>query len=520
MNAHDFYTEQEIESVFREGINRFTPPAGLKQAIRERLFQHSEPQPTALPLGFRLWATNRKKLIVKVVKLSTPALAGCAAAVVIGLLLVNGSSNMYAQAVAAIEQAKTVHAQYFDVIDGETVKCGEMWYDANRRIREWNKAEDGTISERLDDGQFQWTYNSASGIAVKTKSRDAVGAVASLLKPDATLDELKKMKRLPQADTDIDGVACEAHVSEQRVFNETPLRWVLWVDNQHRGRRSERQRLVAGQWVPKRRCEVAYDRAFPDDRLKPQFGPSVEILDLADRGPFNLEGPLLQGTVLGLVLAVHEVERLDDNGSVLLTWSIRPTQDTLKQLGTISFHANELSLCGDAVVEAEWKRLPQGVRWVNPRKIAALTLDGGIQTNWTILVPRGAWARPIQAIDLEFCVHSRGKLEEALRKDGQEVYVRKFRLGELPLPEEAVPMNKICREVYERVAWAEAQLGNKLRASCMRLSTEEDKEELIESGLVTTRELEGIHVSYSAPSRVAPEQFVKSVQAEYERLTK
>jgi len=522
MNANDFYTEQKIELAFREGINRLSPPTGLKDAIRQRLFRHSEPQVNALVLGSKLWKTNRKELIVKIVKWSTPALAACAAIVVTGLLLANGSSHAYAQAIQAIKQARTVHAQYFNVIDGETVKVGEIWYDANRGIREWNKAKDGTISERLDDGEFQWTYNSATGTAVKTKSRYPVGAVASILKPNEMFDELIKTKRLPQEDIDIRGVACEAHVTEQRVFNETQLRWVLWIDNQHRGHRSEEQRLVAGQWVADQRCEATYDRPLPDDRLKPQFGPSVEIVDLVDHGSFNVEESLLQGTVLGLVLAVHDVERLD-NGSVLLMWSIRPTQDTLQQFGTITPQPGARNVYGDAVIESDWwKRVPQGVRWVKPMGIAKWTLDG-IQTKWTILMPRGVWARPIQAIDLQFSVHSRGKLQEALRKDGQQWYVQYFRLGELSLPEKAVPMNKVCRQVYERVAWAEAQFGGELTLTGrIRSLTEQEKQEQIEHGGATTRETEKAFVTpwHHAPSRIAPEQFIKDVQGNYERLIK
>lgn len=520
MNANDFYTEQELELAFREGINRFSPPTGLKEAIRQRLFRHSQREVNALPLGSTLWKTNRKELIVKIVKWFAPGLAACAAIVVIGLLLANGSSNVYAQATQAIEQARTVHAQYFNVIDGETVKWAEIWYEANRGIREWTKAKDGTISERLDDGQFQWTYNSASGTAVKTKSHDPVGAVASILrpKPNAMFDELiEKTKRLRQADIDIRGVACEAHVTEQRVFNETQLRWVLWIDDQQRGHRSEEQRLVAGQWVADARCEVTYDRPLPDDRLKPQFGPSVEIVDLVDSGPFNVKESLLQGTVLGLVLAVHEVERLG-NGSVLLMWSIRPTQDTLQQFGTITPRPGARNVYGDAVVESDWKR----VRWVKPMEIARWTFDG-IQTNWTILIPRGGWDRPIQAIDLQFSVHSRGKLQQALRKDGQQWYVQKFRLGELSLPEKAVPMNKVCRQVYERVAWAEAQFGGQLALTGRTRSlTEEEKQEQIEHGGATTRETEKAFATswHHAPSRIAPEQFIKDVEANYERLMK
>jgi hypothetical protein len=316
---------------------------------------------------------------------------------------------------------------------------------------------------------------------------------------------------------DIRGIACQAHVAEPRVVNETRLRWVIWVDSQRRGQRSEEQRLVAGQWVADARCEVTYDRPLPDDRLKPRFGPGVEIVDLVECRPFNVKESLLQGTVLGLVVAVHEVERLD-NGSVLLMWSIRPTQETLQQLGPITYRpAAAINVYGDAVVESDWKQ----VRWVKPMEIARWTLDG-IQTNWTILMPRGVWAGPIQAIDLQFSVYSRGKLQQALRKDGQQWYVQKFRLGELSVPEKAVAMNKACRQVYERVAWAEAQCGDGLALRGRgRSLTEAEKQEHIAHG-ARRRELEEAFVmpwDYR-PSRIAPEQFVKDVQANYERLMK
>ena len=458
----------------------------------------------------RLWRWARPAAV---------AAAACAAVILIVSMLHDGTASVYAQAIEALKQARTAHAEGFRIKDGKPVKEIEIWYDASHGVRERSVKADGTVQERLDDGKAQWIYLSSTKTAIKTRSSDPVGVITKLLNYDQKMEKMK-FERLAQADKSIDGVACLAYAS---VFPEGKTRKVLWIDNKHRVRRFDRELLGNGQWMMDRSTVIVYDQPIPRERLQPDFGPGVAVVDsTAFKEIVNLDRNILKAEILGLVLAVHEAHRLD-NGTILLVWSIRPTPATIAKLGPLSSKRHGTKLYGDAQITNLWPR-PRDQGHLQPMELATWTQDG-VQVQWTVLIPKGQWPESTKVLPLHFSVYSRYELQKAFEKDGQEWYRFQVPLGELTLPdEEPQPTEKAHRRVYE-------QAGAVYNASAFQSAVsvtgknrplnEQEKQDLIKNGMQDARSVETMSTTpQHRPNELTPEQFIENVQHNYECLMK
>jgi len=268
------------------------------------------------------------------------------------------------------------------------------------------------------------------------------------------------------------------------------------------------------------RCKIAYDQPLPKERFDPTFGVGVKVVDLTKATPMALEKSLIRKEVLGLVLTVHKVLRLD-HGSLMLAWSHRPTKETLSR-HRASHTMSSGNVLGRAEVQTGWRRLEDGTeRSIQPMNIAVWNGDG-VGTAWTVLIPKGPWPRPLEAIDLQFRVYTSGTLKEELEKKKQPWFLYRFDLGRLDLPEEAVTMEAACREVYQHAAWVHTRYGPRtvLLTGKMRPLTEKEKEYEMKRFGRTRKEVEGITIEpLHEVSRITPDEFVENVQANYTKLT-
>ena len=96
-----------------------------------------------------------------------------------GWILLAPGQLSYAQVLAALERAKTVHAVEEALRDGKWDVGAEVWYQPGKGIIE-QSGEGKTLYRRIDDGATQWRYRGATDTAVKSKRLSGRGLVIYL----------------------------------------------------------------------------------------------------------------------------------------------------------------------------------------------------------------------------------------------------------------------------------------------------------------------------------------------------
>ena len=105
-----------------------------------------------------------------------------AASISLLVFLAMGERSVYAQAIAAIVKAHSVHgvALTFDREGNQTSDRTEIWYDASRGVRE-ELSHPHVRSTRIDNGTHEWKYRGKANTVVKGPSRDPVGMVKNVI---------------------------------------------------------------------------------------------------------------------------------------------------------------------------------------------------------------------------------------------------------------------------------------------------------------------------------------------------
>ncbi len=487
------------------------PPQGPSMLVLEqtlRAVHRAQTEPKRISLLERFRKMN------KFIKYAIEATAAAILVIVIGLLiLLSGgrNSSVWAQAVDALEQADSVHFEVFAIRDGKQVKDAELWYARGRGVRERSLSSDGKVSERVDNGTFQWVYQSDRKSAIKSKSTDPVSSVRKILGYENKMKDMK-LQRLPEIDRTIDGVVCQAYERQPRYKG---VRRIVWVEDAKRPRRSERQRFEDGKWSAYTWVTFTYDKPLPENIFQPDFGPGVAVIDTTKGSPLDLNGNLLSGEVLGLVLTVHEVYRLD-NDAILVAWSVQPSEETAKKFGSISSSQKTPKHYGDAQMTSP-KLLPSEKGHVQPLTIAQCSRHA-VQTQWTVLIPKGGWTKPVNAVRMDFIVHARGELQRDLEKKGQKSWLRGFVLGDLPLPKEAVSVQKAYRRVYGQAAAMHqvSKRGQVLLTGKNRPLNEREKEQRARTGDVDVEKMSTTPMH--APDRITPDEFIENIEHNYHLL--
>jgi hypothetical protein len=370
-------------------------------------------------------------------------------------LFLSGPKTLYAQTLKALEKARTIHAIGKDKRDGQWQQNAEIWYERGVGVVEQENVH-GQINVRIDNGQYQWRYAGGTQAAMKTKSTDpdAMGVVAKLL----NLRELEeRFTGGPVGTKTVDGVECRVY---SKSGPDNTWRMEIWIDNDMRVRGWEKSRKTAsGQWEAYQTALVEYDISIAKSRFSPDFGPGVAVIDAAAiagdkfwEKRFDLQNALYTNEAFGLVFAVHQLKRCE-GGLVFLVSSIRPTTDTIRELGPIdSSRGAGSGGYGDFQLDSSWERLPDGTeRSYQPWTLAQLK-HNGLEVHWDILIPKGSWPEKVNECILSAYIHTRSKLQEKLEKAGSEWW-RRFRpLTILPLPETTTSLSDVIASVY-----AEAQ---------------------------------------------------------------
>ncbi len=268
--------------------------------------------------------------------------AGAAlAAAALGLLVLAPPATLQAQVEQALAKAGTAHIVISAPDERGVRRRAEIWYARGRGFRA--EAPDEIVQ---DDGRQQWTWRpgAAGGelVVAQRASRGAAGMIAGMFHlGDAPAAWGRQ--RSPEHDRAVGGRPClglvitpparpvAAENGRDPVPDLHPPRFVVLTDPDERIVSIEEQRPAGGGWQTGREVVIAYDVEVPAEKLAVQLPAGARVID-ADRAleeRFPLERALARAEAGGLLFAVHEVQRGEDD-TVYAVSSVRGTPAYLK----------------------------------------------------------------------------------------------------------------------------------------------------------------------------------------------
>lgn len=379
-------------------------------------------------------------------------LLATAASVSMFVFFVLGERSVYAQVIAAIANSRTVHAvRYLYDDDGEqTQNSSEIWYDAEKGVREESTLE-GVKSFRIDDGTHEWMYRGVPNTVVKNISRDPIGRIKDILEPLRFLEKLNgKIDDSLEPPTGLEN--CIAYVAD-RMPDAADFRAICWVDEQKRLRRFEGFRQQSGQWHISQRIDLKYDLDIPADKLLADFGDARLIDRTVAMKPFAADKVVASGEKLGVVIGVHDVRRLNDDAVFVMSTS-RPSEEVERRFGKIDPHREGF---GARYGSYEWgtngRRLPNH-NWqegVYPIELARWS-HGGVGFHWVLLLRASRMLRDDSTMPIGLHIYSRGKWQDALKKEGKPWYISQATdVMTIPVPEPTNSLDDVLDDVYQQI---------------------------------------------------------------------
>jgi hypothetical protein len=416
MKADD--KDKELEGLIRSALGRdrlrFDFPR-WKQAHRKSIEAFQSPtQPPSVR------SAHSFSRYLKFHRRSAAGLVVAAAVLVIaGLLLVgDGQQTLCAQALKAIEEARTLHMTTKEYRDGKHVKDHEIWYDRRTGMREQERYENRT-DVRIDNGQYEWRYAEGGAYLGRQKSyRDNDELVLELC---ATWQHFHP-RRVPSGDVLIGGLPCRMYV-----ISDPDSSCSLWADEQSRVRRVE-QTYTVRPWEGRTHLamEIEYDVQIDPQRFEPPSDSHVKTVDprrLIEQ-QYPLDTALFTRETLGFTFAVHRLERCRE-GFKYLVCSNRLTDQTRRKTET----NHPWTFYGSAAL----REVPAGSYYDRLELLASMN-NHGIRVDWYLLLPEGDKAVETAGCDVNVEVSVANQLEETLKAEGAPLR-ENFRLV---LPKETV----------------------------------------------------------------------------------
>lgn len=379
-----------------------------------------------------------------------------AAAVMCVLLLVfnNAESTLYAQVIASIRKARTVHALGYAPQDGRMEKVNEIWYERGAGIKVAGKY-DGNERVVIDNGQWRWEHRQNNHFAVRNKSLGIDGLPREITEPSRYLD---KCVRDSAGDMLVDGVPCELYVGSYPGRSGS-TRLMFWISHERRPRRFEERVLENGIWKTVELAQVEYDIDFDSSVFEPNFGPGVDIVNgdemLVDTvngakmldAHFSLDNAVFTKEEMGLVFAVHEIKRCQSDLIFAVT-SLRPSEQTLKDIKSEDPRAHNY---GDYHFGSCWERTDGRDTSFSPIELGWI-YHGGLVVKWTVFVPNGFEAGQVTQCKFDLDpLFTEGKLAMKRTETGLPVRERLKPIVTLLLPDEQVSLENLVGGVYDVV---------------------------------------------------------------------
>jgi outer membrane lipoprotein-sorting protein len=416
------------------------PSPDVESRLQQRMRQHwrsiDEQQQ---PVGWwSQWLPNTPGRLV--------AACGVAAAVLfvapLVLHMLFSSQSVYAQVLAGVRRAHTIHAEGVRIKDGEKTDTAEIWYDAERGVRE----DFGKEGVRIDDGQFEWVYRAAANTVVKGPSRDPVGDIEEMLRPVKAIDRLSG-KRTQELDAAFDGAECRAFVAMP--IRAAAMRLVLWLDDRNRLIRFEEQLNVDGVWTLDERIDMQYDVPIPDERFAANFPPETRLIDrTAVLEGFDLEDASATAERLGIVLAIHEVRRVGDDTVFVMSTS-RASQEVIDRFGKIDSRHDGDKVYGQFTWSSNGRRLPDH-RWRAGMRVVPLASwrKDGVDYQWVVLRNTSSWIQDDGRLPVGFRVYTRSEWQKALKSAGKPWHRNERDVLSLNVPADSEELEAVLAHVY------------------------------------------------------------------------
>ncbi|MCJ7675472.1 MAG: hypothetical protein MUO33_10020 [Sedimentisphaerales bacterium] len=384
-------------------------------------------------------------------------------AVFLGMYFVGnpfGSNVTFAQVVESMKKARTIHAVGYAPQDGRMQKANEIWYERGVGIKfAWTHEKEWRVV--IDNGQWLWKYRQGDHFAERNKSLGIDNLPREITEPSRYLD---KCVRDSAGDMVVDGVLCELYVGSYPNKPDS-TRLMYWIDQERRPRRFEEKVLEKGIWKTIELGQVAYDIAFDRSVFDPNFGQDVDIVngpdfdsdlgagvEIADGAKilgahFSLEKAIFTKEEMGLIFAVHELRRCQDDLIFALT-SLRPSEQTLKDIKSEDPRAHNY---GDYHFGSCWERTDGRDTSFSPIELGWI-YHGGLVVKWTVFVPNGFEAGQVTQCKFDLdSLFTEGKLAMKRTETGLPVRERLKPIATLPLPDEQVSLENLVGGVYDVV---------------------------------------------------------------------
>ena len=380
-----------------------------------------------------------------------------AAMLMLALLLFGNTRNatLYAQIINAMEKTATFYAQGYGLQEGQMVKIYETWYKHNAGIKmTWQ--DNGITKCLIDDGRFCWTYQQSQGFAVKRQSVNTENCI-----PKEITETIRYVEKCTKDGIElINNVPCRLYTGS---YPDKPdsTRVMFWIDANSRLRRFQEKVLENNVWKTIEQVDIEYDVNIDISLFKPAFGASVEIIDedriLGDR--FSLEKAVFKREEMGLIFAVHEIQRCQDD-LIFTVSSLRPTEETIREIAAGDTRAWNY---GDYQFGSCYERIDNeghGTSY-SPVEVAWFYCNGLI-VRWTVFVPRGFEAGILNECKLELhYLYASGKLAAKRKEAGLPDRVRIKPIAVLPLPENTESIESRLSQTYNVIKMLEPMTAEK-----------------------------------------------------------
>jgi len=432
----------------------------------------------------------------------TKLVAAAAVVILIISLFVTLSepTSIYAQIVAALNDAQTLHVSVKTYHDGQWHEGSEIWYDRGVGLARFDY-DSGKESVRIYTGTHMWQHSSGNDFAVRTSDIDPDYFVAEL----TTIAPSQDFLREPSGDEIIDGFQCRLYIWSNK---DNIRRSRMWIDETNRVRQTDARYLSAdGLWQTSYIAEFKYDIPVERSVFSTDFGTNVKIIDTEDllEKQFSPKNAIYAKESLGLTFAVHDIEQCGD-GSVFVISSVRPMADSkevVTQRDPSVYNYGKFSLNPGRYAGKARSSLP-------PIELAQL-YHNGVEIKWYILLNCDSSIVQMGECELWVIMDNVGQLQRYRKAKGLKTWESIRPLVTLSISEPRRTVDEIIEDVYSQAQMLEPILST-VRLD-LSLEVVPDTTGLSRTGKLYKQRT-------VAPSEISLGEYTNEIMAEVNRLKK
>jgi hypothetical protein len=389
--------------------------------------------PSQVPIN--TWRIIMKSKITKLT-------AAAVVVLVLFLLFGDAQTTLYAQVIEALKKVRTVHVIKSGLEEGVWEKQTEVWYSESKGVVEtyWL---DGQINRvHIDNGEYMWVFLPNSNTVKRSISIDPIGSVAGLLESNSLEG---KAAREPSYDKLVDGILCKAYAHSNKA-NTRHTR--IWLDETSLIRAWQKNRfLKEGHWETYRTGHAQYNIELDPNLFLPNYGAKVTVYEvdtMLDKY-FGLDKAVFTRQALGLVFAVHEIRKCEEN-IVYAVCSVRPTNETRREIRPCGLNTWDY---GRFHVRTAWRTNTSGEEYFYQPIYLAEVYHTGLQIRSMLLLPKGSWPEEVEKCELEVRISIVGDALKKKRAAEGLPCDKKFNpITVLPLPKTKTNLEHIIVEAY------------------------------------------------------------------------